>query len=351
LTPAPATPGGLRFADLKLADAYQKCTDIARSQAKNFYYAFLALPKPKRNAICAVYAFMRHADDISDDESRPRTQRREDLDEWLDDWHRAAAGAFTDDPIFIALADTQLRFSIPMDLLDQLVHGTAMDLDSAANADLDSALQPSAPGQAAASGAAHSSSRAAFDTYATFEDLRQYCYYVASVVGLVCIRIFRYTDPRAEQLAEDTGIAFQLTNILRDVREDAERGRIYLPLEDLDRFGVSIEDLAALRDGAHLTLNQRELLESLAKRAEDCYKSGYQLLPLIAPDSRPALWVLISIYHELLRRIERRGFDVFTERVSVPTRTRLAILLRGLTQVFTNRLFPNRLTGSADHHA
>lgn len=317
------SPGVPRFADLKLAEAYQQCTEIARRQAKNFYYAFLALPRPKRDAICAVYAFMRHADDISDDESRPRALRREDLDAWLDAWHRAAAGAFTDDPIFTALADTRLRFNIPMDLLDQLVHGTAMDLDISAD-------EKAAYNEAAAP--------RPWDTYPTFEDLRQYCYYVASVVGLVCIRIFGYTDPRAEKLAEDTGIAFQLTNILRDVREDAERGRIYLPLDDLSRYGVRIDELAALRDRTHLTLNQRELLESLANRAEDYYKSGLQLLPLIAPDSRPALWVLITIYHHLLQRIERRDYDVFSERVSVPITTRIAILLRGLLQVLRNRM-------------
>ena len=283
-----------RFADLKLAEAYQQCTEIARRQAKNFYYAFLALPRPKRDAICAVYAFMRHADDISDDESRPRALRREDLDAWLDAWHHAAAGAFTD-----------------------------MDLDISAD-------EKAAYNEAAAP--------RPWDTYPTFEDLRQYCYYVASVVGLVCIRIFGYTDPRAEKLAEDTGIAFQLTNILRDVREDAERGRIYLPLDDLSRYGVRIDELAALRDRTHLTLNQRELLESLANRAEDYYKSGLQLLPLIAPDSRPALWVLITIYHRLLQRIERRDYDVFSERVSVPITTRIAILLRGLLQVLRNRM-------------
>jgi 15-cis-phytoene synthase len=318
---ATAAASGLRFADLNLAAAYEECTGIARHRARNFYYAFLALPKPKRDAICAVYAFMRHADDISDDESRPRAQRRENLDTWLDEWHRAAAGDFTEDPIFIALADTRLRFNIPMELLDQLVHGTAMDLVS----DLEN---PNAE-EDAPSG---------YDTYATFEELRQYCYYVASVVGLVCIRIFGYTDPRAEQLAEDTGVAFQLTNILRDVREDAERGRIYVPLEDLDRHGVSIEELASLHDGELMTRRQRELLQSLAKRAEHCYKSGRDLLPLIDADSRPALWVLIAIYRDLLRRIERRNYDVFSSRISVPTRTRLAILLRGLTQVVRYRI-------------
>jgi len=333
---------GRRLSDLKLAAAYQKCTDIARSQAKNFYYAFLALPKPKRDAICAVYAFMRQADDISDNESLPRDERRTALGEWLAAWHRVAAresGAAPrsdvdsadwsepiEDPVFLALADTRHRFNIPLELLDQLVQGTAMD------------LEPPSTDAASANGAAQPRPYNNYATFATFDDLRRYCYYVASVVGLVCIRIFGYTDPRAEPLAEDTGIAFQLTNILRDVREDAERGRIYLPLDHLDRYGVRIENLAALRDAAHMTLNQRELLESLAKRAEDYYKSGLALLPLIDADSRPALWVLIAIYHCLLRRIEARNYDVFSARVSVPVTTRVAILLRGLSQVLRNRL-------------
>jgi phytoene synthase len=330
-TPGPR-PGVPRLTDLKLDAAYEQCTAIARRQAKNFYYAFLALPKPKRDAICAVYAFMRHADDISDDESLSREQRRANLDAWLAAWHRAANGEPIQDAVFIALDDARLRFHIPLDLLDQLVHGTAMDLD------------PPTPEKAAENGAAQPRPWNDYTTYATFDDLRRYCYYVASVVGLVCIRIFGYTDPRAEQLAEDTGLAFQLTNILRDVREDAERGRIYLPLDDLDRYGVRIEDLAALRDGDHLTLNQRELLESLANRAEDCYKSGDQLLPLIDADSRPALWVLITIYHCLLRRIERRDYDVFSQRVRVPLSTRLSILFRGLLQVLRHRL-----TGTSRH--
>lgn len=320
-----------RIADSRLAAAYSTCTQIARRQAKNFYYAFLALPRPKRDAICAVYAFMRHADDLSDDESRTRAQRRADLDSWLDAWHRAAAGAATSDPVFLALADTRERFHIPMQLLDQLVHGTAMDLDTTLD-------------EKAAYGEAQEARP--WDTYATFEDLRRYCYYVASVVGLVCIHIFGYSDPRAEKLAEDTGVAFQLTNILRDVREDAERGRIYLPLEDLDRHNVRIEELAVLHDGSRMTLNQRELLEGIAKRAEDSYASGRALLPLISADARPALWVLIAIYHRLLRRIERRGFDVFSERVSVPLTTRLTILFRGLVQVLVNRL-----AGTARGHA
>jgi len=323
LSPSPLVVADPPSPDPNIAAAYRACIQIARREAKNFYYAFLALPRAKREAICAVYAFMRHADDISDDDARTRDQRRADLAAWLDSWHRAAHGEPTADPVFVALADARGRFNIPLDLLDQLVHGTAMDLDPVI-------ADKAAYGEAA--------DARPWVTYATFDALRRYCYYVASVVGLVCIRIFGYTDPRAEALAEDTGIAFQLTNILRDVREDAERGRIYIPLEDFDRYGVRIENLAALRNGRHLTLNQRELLESVAKRAEDYYKSGRELLPLIDADARPALRVLIAIYHRLLRRIERRNYDVFSERVSVPVSARIAILLRGLVQVLCNRL-------------
>jgi 15-cis-phytoene synthase len=309
---------------VSVEEAYAICRQIARHEAKNFYYAFVALPKAKRNAICAVYAFMRHADDLSDDETKSREERRANLDRWLEAWHQAAQGRSTEDPVFIALRDAQSRFHITTDLLDQLVQGTAMDLHS-------SHAQTSVPHN----NAVH---QLDLDTYATFDDLYRYCYYVASVVGLVCIRIFDYSDHRAEKLAEETGIAFQLTNILRDVREDAERGRIYLPLEDMERFGVSINEIQQLKNGHHLTLNQRELLEFEANRAEHYYKSGEALLPLIAADARPALWVLITIYHRLLQRIQQKDFDVFSERVSIPTITKLAILARGLLRTLANRL-------------
>ena len=312
---------------LSVEQAYAVCRQIARREAKNFYYAFVALPEPKRNAICAVYAFMRHADDLSDDETKSREERRADLDRWLEAWHQAAQGGSTEDPVFIALRDAQSRFHITTQLLDQLVQGTAMDLHPLHT-------RHHAPG----SEAVHP---LRLDTYETFDDLYQYCYYVASVVGLVCIRIFEYNDPSAEKLAEETGIAFQLTNILRDVKEDAERDRIYLPLEDMERFGVSVNELQQLKNGHHLTLNQRELLEFEANRAEHYYKSGEALLPLIAADSRPALWVLITIYHSLLRRIEARNFDVFSERISVPTISKLAILARGLLRTLANRLRGN----------
>jgi phytoene synthase len=170
------------------------------------------------------------------------------------------------------------------------------------------------------------------DTYATFDDLYRYCYLVASVVGLVCIRIFGYTDPRAEKLAEETGIAFQLTNILRDVAEDAERNRVYLPLEDLRAHGVALNELVQRAKGVGPTAAERALLQEIGRRAEKYYESAEQLMPLIDKESRPALGVLVEIYHALLKRIEAADFDVFSKRASVPLPQKLAILGVGLAR-------------------
>jgi phytoene synthase len=157
-------------------------------------------------------------------------------------------------------------------------------------------------------------------------------------VGLVCIRIFGYSDLRAEKLAEETGIAFQLTNILRDVSEDLERGRIYLPLEDLSNHSVSIQDLEKLTyEKLHLSLNPRELLRMEAQRAARYYESGHTLLPLISRDARPALWVLIRIYQGLLKQIERHNYEVFRQRIQVSTAAKLMILAAGLLQALLNR--------------
>ena len=299
--------------ELTLARAYAACRSIARREAKNFYYAFVALPLERRNAICAIYAFMRRADDLADDETLPREERRRLLDAWLAAWRAAAAEEATRDPVFLAVRDATQRFKIPLELLDELVAGVTMDLDHAPTG---------AP-----------------DTYATFADLYRYCYLVASVVGLVCIRIFGYRDPRAEKLAEETGIAFQLTNILRDVAEDAARNRVYLPLNKLTVHGVSLESLLHRAPAAPPTVSERSLLEAIAKRAEDYYRSARELLPLIDPESRPALWVLVSIYHGLLKRIERADYDVFTRRASVPLLQKLAILAVGLARMTWARIF------------
>ena len=296
----------------QLEDAYAACRAIARREAKNFYYAFVALPEPRRNAICAIYAFMRKADDLADDESLSREERRRRLDSWLADWRVVCHGGDSSNPVFLAVRDATERFGIPLKLLDELVAGTTMDLKPAAS---------DAP-----------------DTYPTFADLYGYCYLVASVVGLVCIRIFGYSDPRAEKLAEETGIAFQLTNILRDVAEDAERNRVYLPLEDLAAHDVTLDSLLHRTPGAPPSANERALLETVAVRAEDFYGSAKKLLPLIDRESRPAMWVLVSIYHGLLKRIEGADYDVFSSRASVPMRRKLGILAAGMARMGWARL-------------
>jgi phytoene synthase len=218
----------------QLAAAYQFCRAVAKREAKNFYYAFRVLPQHKSDAMCAIYAFMRKADDLADDESLTIPARRHAMAQWTADW-RASRSTPTTDPVFLAVNDTQHRFNISDELLEQLVAGTTLDLQQ---------TQPGV-GQARTAIIAPDGQTTAydFDVYDTFDDLYRYCYLVASVVGLVCIRIFGYTDPRAELLAEHTGIAFQLTNILRDVKEDADRGRIYLPTDDMQSCGTSAESI------------------------------------------------------------------------------------------------------------
>ena len=297
--------------DQTLERAYAECRAIAKREAKNFYYSFVALPKPRRDAICAIYAFMRKADDLSDDESVPREERRARLDAWLAEWHAAATGGATTDLVFVAVRDAIFRFNIPMELLDELVAGTTMDLEHGGGE---------------------------VDTYSTFDDLYRYCYLVASVVGLVCIRIFGYKDPAAEKLAEETGIAFQLTNILRDVAEDAERKRVYLPLDELRARDVALESLLTRAPGTPPTANERALLAETGARAEHYYQSAWRLLPLIDRESRPALWVLVKIYRGLLKRIRRANYDVFSRRIRVPSFQKVEILAVGLVWMAWVRL-------------
>lgn len=300
---------------MTIPEAYAACREIAKREAKNFYYSFRVLPQHKSDAMCAIYAFMRRADDIADDESVSIEQRRLVMSQWVADWRAARAGAFTEDAVFLALNDSQRRFEIPDALLEELVQGTTMDLEPRAQ------------------------NAGEVQTFATFEDLYRYCYLVASVVGLVCIRVFGYTNPEAEKLAEETGVAFQLTNILRDVKEDAERGRVYLPLDMLREHGMTVERIEALVKGAALSSTDRAMLSALGARAEQYYQSAEKLLPMIDADSRAALWVLVAIYHRLLGRIGAAEGDVFSSRISVPTAEKLWILGRGAAMSLTNRAF------------
>jgi len=293
--------------------AYSVCRGITRTAAKNFYYAFLVLPRRKREALCSVYAFMRRCDDIADDSSLSLAERRQKLDTWLDGLHAAQQGQPTDDAILLALTDAQRRYSIPAGLLDELAQGTAMDVDDAEAA----TPTTSVPGLTI--------------QYKTFEDLHVYCYRVASVVGLVCIHVFGYRDPEAEPLAERCGLAFQLTNIIRDVKEDAAMGRIYLPEEDLAKYGLSASELLATPDPARF----RPLLALEADRAREFYASGDKLIPFVSEDSQPALWVLVNIYRRLLERIAEKQYDVFTAKVSLSRWEKLLILGKGFIKRLT----------------
>jgi 15-cis-phytoene synthase len=290
----------------QLSHAYAVCRGISRRAAKNFYYGFMVLPAEKRNALSAVYAFMRHADDISDDPAVDPQQKREKLSEWLEAAKAVFGGKSTDDPVLMALGDAQNKFKIPPELFEKLVYGTSLDLDI-----------PSTPDAPAI-------------VCTTFEDLKHYCYYVASVVGLVCIRIFGYDDKKAEFLAEDCGLAFQLTNIIRDVKEDASLGRIYIPQEDLARTNLSAANFApSLLQSVGQSQQLRPALEYEADRARKYYESAKWLMELIEEDSRPALWVLVEIYSRLLQKITERNYDVLTERVRLTRWEKLKVLSRG----------------------
>ena len=312
---------------MTIAEAYAFCRIIAQREAKNFYYSFRVLPQHKRDAMCAVYAFMRRADDISDDEAVPLPERREVMAQWLAAWRDARRHGASDDPVFLALNETQKRFAIPDALLEDLVRGTTMDLEENL-ADVVAVTDTTRTGQGDRT----------FQIYETFDGLYRYCYLVASVVGLVCIRIFGYGDPRAELLAERTGVAFQLTNILRDVSEDLERGRIYLPLRDLEANGVTVEQLVSAVEGGQKPETVANLLALEASRAREFYASAEELLLLINQDSRAALWVLVTIYQGLLERIVARNYDVFSERVSMPTYQKLTILAQGMGMALRDRM-------------
>jgi 15-cis-phytoene synthase len=314
MSAAAQAPAQVSATPPQLAVAYSVCRHIARSSAKNFYYAFLVLPRHKRQALCAVYAFMRRCDDIADDVSVPVGERRNRLAMALDALHRAQAGEPCDDAVLLALTDTQRRYNIASELLDELAYGTMMDVQEDGDRPVgqEPRTEMSAPQELRV-------------PYRTFDDLYQYCYRVASVVGLVCIRVFGYRDPAAEALAEKCGLAFQLTNIIRDVKEDAQMGRVYLPEQDMAAFGISASELLGTGDTARI----RPLLSLEAQRAREFYLAGDELIPLVEEDSQPALWVLINIYRALLEKITQRQCDVFQGRISLSVREKLTILGKG----------------------
>ncbi len=261
--------------------SYAFCQRIARTRARNFYYSFLLLSRDQRAAMCAIYAFMRYCDDISEGEGASR----EGIERWRGDLDLALRGQYGENALWPAFYDTVQRYRIPCEYFYQMIEGVSSD------------LQPK--------------------QLQTFDELYRYCYQVASVVGLTIIHIFGFDSPDALPLAEKCGIAFQLTNILRDVREDRENGRIYIPQEDIRKFG------------ADLTKHDERFVRLMAfeaERARAYYDESRPLIALVHARSRPSLWALIEIYRRLLDRIERSDFDVLEKRIRVPTWEKLSIL-------------------------
>jgi len=277
---------------VSLAASYAHCQQIARRSASSFYYSFLLLPKPKRLAMCALYAFLRRTDDLGDS-AEPVNVRRQQLASWRQSLNKATHGTF-DDAMLPALADTVARFEVPIAYLEAVIDGVEMDLDTC--------------------------------RYDTFMQLEEYCHRVASAVGLACLRIWGCDHEQAEPAARNCGLAFQMTNILRDLKEDAARNRIYLPREDLDRFGYSEGDLGAgVRDERFRRLMQFEI-----DRTEKLYAEANKLEQWLKPDGRRVFGSMIAIYRALLAEIKRRDGDVLSTRIRLSRWRKMSIATRWL---------------------
>jgi 15-cis-phytoene synthase len=270
--------------------AYAYCQNVARREAANFYYGIRLLPKERRNALCAIYALARRVDDIGDG-SAPREEKLRRLDE--ERGKLASVDTTYDDPVLVALADAVVRYPIPFDAFTELIDGVQMDIVGT--------------------------------RYETFADLLPYCRRVAGAIGRLSLGVFETRDREtASVYADDLGVAFQLTNILRDIREDLEQGRVYLPAEDLERFGC---DLSAADDSL------KELVRFEADRARAWFESGLKLLPLLDRQSAACVSAMAGIYRRLLARIERRPDLVLRGRVSLPTWEKGWVAVRSLAAV------------------
>ncbi len=276
--------------------AYAHCEELTRVAARNFYYPIRGLTRDRRRAMCAVYAFSRGADDIADDPGI------EDRGGRFADFRRRLEGAFAGTPegeVFVALADAAKRFHLPQRNLAEIIDGAEQDLR--------------------------------VTRYATYEELRSYCYKVASAVGLVCVEIFGYRDPAARVHAETLGIGMQLTNILRDVAEDAKLGRVYLPAEEMARFGVREEDVLAGR----MTPAFGELMKFQVARARELFKKAEGLFPLLDRKARFCPLAIRGLYAGILDRIEKRGHDVFSGRVSLRAPAKVLCVIKAWFRAWT----------------
>ncbi len=279
----------------ELTAAYDHCQALTKREAKNFYYGFMLLPTRQRRAIYAAYAFARECDDIVDaglpaDEASLRLAAyRESLDHCLEGHPQG--------PVFLALGDAVDSYGIPHEYFYRLIEGVETDLT--------------------------------VRRYATFDELKRYCYLVASVVGLISISIFGYREgEQARQHAADLGVALQLTNILRDIQEDLQRDRIYLPLDEMARFGYAEDDLqeAVVNDAF------RQLMAFQGERAGQYFESGRRLLPYLSRRARACVGVMASIYSTILDDIQREPETVLERRVSLSAGQKLALAGRELVR-------------------
>lgn len=263
----------------RLADSYAACRRSARQAASHFYYSFYLLGRRRRQSMFALYAYLRRTDDLGDS-PLPAEKRRRQLAAWREDLRAALAGD-CQQAILPALVDTVGRYNIPQQYLYDVIDGMEMDLEPTC--------------------------------YATFADLQEYCYRVASVVGLACIHIWGFHSDRALQPARTCGQAFQLTNILRDLAEDAQRGRVYLPQEDLARFGYTHDDLRG-----HVCDDRfRRLMRFQIERAERLFREALPLEPYLSSGGRRIFRAMVATYYRLLQEINRRDGDVFSSRVQI----------------------------------
>jgi phytoene synthase len=271
-------------------DPHKYCQTKAAQSGSSFYYSFLFLPEERRRAITALYAFCREVDDVVDDCSDPATARAT-----LAWWRQELAAAFhgtPQHPVARALAEIVPRFNLTEARLSEIIDGMQMDLE--------------------------------YNRYPSFEVLRQYCHRVAGVVGLLSAEIFGYQDRRALEYAADLGMAFQLTNIIRDVGEDARRDRIYLPLDEIERHGVSVADISASRE----TESFRRLIEFQIERALGFYRDAFAKLPAVDRRAQRAGIIMAAIYRALLDEIQRDGCRVLTRRTSLTPVRKLWIAWR-----------------------
>jgi phytoene synthase len=270
--------------------AYERCRTITRAAARNFYYGFVLLPNPRRAGIYAAYAFSRRADDAVDEDGpiAAKLAAVAELRHELDDVY--AGRPDPDDEVLVAMADMVRRFDVPRAHFDALIDGVEMDLTRR--------------------------------RYATFADLKEYCDRVAGAVGLVSLHIFGYHDPEAPVRAADLGVGMQIVNIVRDVAEDAERDRIYLPQDEMAAHGVTDDDILAGRT----TDGMRRLLRDQAARARAYIARGDEVLPTLDRRARACVAMLGGLYEAILDEIEARDYDVFGERVSLSTTRKLTLM-------------------------